>query len=891
MDTQFVSAREKSSQAILIVDKKNLYGEEIGKSLTSYATTVLVSEKKPTDPNIIHVPFFKRVPEIPHGEYSHIFLISDEEAENELLVPLAQKAEENKGKFIYVTSHWLYAKRLEENIAALCSKWTIILLGDIFSARFPTKIQDLFFQIKKKNTISLSNLGLQTLRPIAYEDAAGGIIHGGFGSENAGVCFAFSKHPYTELSLVHGLQKVDPLIKIDFKMGEPERSFALLPEGTFIVDATYPVIKKIQEEYEKYSPKKDRKQDNNSSFFQPKSSPKKRNSSLQRTIVSFFIAFCVALFLPVCFVLATVGGGVKFLELAKEEATQGHLSQAQLYAQAGANLFQWGASSVDILYFEAKLVGQQGSIEKLQKQIQSGEQLGEIMTLFLKGASSLQEIVTGRALVPIHSLTEGTNAIKNGLVLLQTFDDSSLPKLLRQEIDELHPLVNLVGETIDVWPHIFGFDQARSYAILFQNNTELRPGGGFIGSYAIVKINKGRLSDFSIHDVYDADGQLKGHVEPPFAIRRYMPLVHWYLRDSNFSADNLKNAQTAAFFLQQETGVTVDGIITLDLSFVQQVIKSLGSIYVPEYNETVTANNFYLVTQSHVEKNSFAGSTQKKDFLTALFSALQAKLFTKKISYVDLLKQSIASIAQKDLLFAFSDKSIQQVFTVNNLSSALWDVRPAGSGVNDFTAISEANLGVNKVNGFINRKIFQNMTVGKNGSASGALKVVYENISDGSWPGGTYKNYVRFLLPQGTVLTNILLNGVAQSRYPAVIDPKIYEAAKFQAPKGIEVEQTIEGGKIGYAFLVTVPIHATLSVEIDYTIAQKIDTTQTEFSFDELLFKQPGTVSDPHVFSLSFPPEWKLTNKPEGSVVGVGNIQMSENFDTDKEYVFTFTKQ
>jgi len=47
---------------------------------------------------------------------------------------------------------------------------------------------------------------------------------------------------------------------------------------------------------------------------------------------------------------------------------------------------------------------------------------------------------------------------------------------------------------------------------------ELRPGGGFIGSYAILSVDKGKITNFKIYDVYDADGQLKNHIEPPFAI-------------------------------------------------------------------------------------------------------------------------------------------------------------------------------------------------------------------------------------------------------------------------------------------------------------------------------------------------------------------------------------
>ena len=40
---------------------------------------------------------------------------------------------------------------------------------------------------------------------------------------------------------------------------------------------------------------------------------------------------------------------------------------------------------------------------------------------------------------------------------------------------------------------MLGFDRPRNYLVLFLNNTELRPGGGFIGSYALGTVSSGHL--------------------------------------------------------------------------------------------------------------------------------------------------------------------------------------------------------------------------------------------------------------------------------------------------------------------------------------------------------------------------------------------------------------
>src|SRR5258706_15817855 len=64
---------------------------------------------------------------------------------------------------------------------------------------------------------------------------------------------------------------------------------------------------------------------------------------------------------------------------------------------------------------------------------------------------------------------------------------------------------------IKIAPDLLGMKNKKTYLLLFQNNAELRPGGGFIGSYGLAVINKGKLQQLTIHNTYDADGQLKKH--------------------------------------------------------------------------------------------------------------------------------------------------------------------------------------------------------------------------------------------------------------------------------------------------------------------------------------------------------------------------------------------
>jgi hypothetical protein len=321
-----------------------------------------------------------------------------------------------------------------------------------------------------------------------------------------------------------------------------------------------------------------------------------------------------------------------------------------------------------------------------------------------------------------------------------------------------------------------------------------------------------------------------------------MKIVHQYLRDSNFDPDFPTTASISANMLNLETNQNVDGVIAVDVSFVKLLVQALGPLYVPDYKETVTPDNFYLLTQSHVEKNFFPGSTQKKDFLRSLLTAMQLKLSDEKtIPYLALGRAVSGAISQKHMLFAFPDASIQHLFSVNNMSGSLLDSRPfAKNQYNDYLGIIEANIGANKANAFLYRKVEQHVFLNQAGKFQNTVTIRYKNSSTG-WPGGDYKNYLRIALPKGTRLTSITFDGVNQPIVPATTDYLLYERPDFNPPPGLEVDSVDELGKTLFGFLVTVPAGAFKTIAITYFSPTIMDVNAQTISYDVLFSKQPGT--------------------------------------------------
>lgn len=301
---------------------------------------------------------------------------------------------------------------------------------------------------------------------------------------------------------------------------------------------------------------------------------------------------------------------------------------------------------------------------------------------------------------------------------------------------------------------LFGYDRPTSYLILFENNNELRPSGGFIGSFALATFDKGAIYKTEIFDVYDADGQLKGHVEPPFPISRYLKEANWYLRDANWDYDFRSSAERIEWFLEKEMDRKVDGVLSIDLSVASSLIDVLGPIYVSDLNLTVTSENLYEIQAKEIEESFFPGSRKKATFLSGLARTLTEKVLELgEGNYFDLVKVVTASLEQRHMQIFLHDKPSQEAIEEVGYSGG-FGLPSCGKNCEvDFAAIVEANVGVNKANYFVNREVALSLTFGQD-SISHTLSLEFENTANSSSL-SKYKVYTRAVIPDGATFENI----------------------------------------------------------------------------------------------------------------------------------------
>lgn len=444
---------------------------------------------------------------------------------------------------------------------------------------------------------------------------------------------------------------------------------------------------------------------------------------------------------------------------------------------------------------------------------------------------------------------------------------------VKEKLGKLKRSVTTTKALLATTPDIIGIGGRRKYAVLFQNNMELRATGGFIGSFAILSFENGKLYDMPIYDVYDADGQLKGHVEPPKPIKDILGEANWYLRDSNFDPDFPTSARRAEWFIKKSLNQDLNGTIAVNVNTLVSLLKATGPLNIPDYNETISEGNLYERAQFHAEVNFFPGSTQKKEFLSTVANALFTKL--PQLGAGEGLKLVSAlsdSVQEKDTLVSLVSPTTDHIFQILGWNGQINDLPcPSSTTCNkDFVMVVDSNFGVNKANYFIRRQIEEIITFDKNLAINHILRLNYQNTSTSTaWPAGIYKNYQRVYLPIGTTIGSV----------------KIGE--KTLSPNDYVISS--EHNKFVIAYLVTVPINTTLLTTIEYTTPQLSGENSPLYTW--YWQKQPGTTADDNItVYLNYPMYLRpIVISPE-SELATQQLKFNMLNDTDHRVTVKFTK-
>lgn len=277
-------------------------------------------------------------------------------------------------------------------------------------------------------------------------------------------------------------------------------------------------------------------------------------------------------------------------------------------------------------------------------------------------------------------------------------------ELLGAFLDQSHVLLSILGATAD-----------RQYLILFENNHEIRPTGGFIGSLGLLNVNRGVVEDIDVQTVYDGDGQLKEFIAPPDPLLNITD--RWYLRDANWFVDFPTSAEKIVNFFEKEGGPTVDGVIALTPEVIKKLLTITGPIEMPEYDVVVDADSFVPLTQDLVTYSYDREVNRPKQFLADVTPVLLNRLFADGTDILPVLSVLSDMAREKQLLVYFTDTDEQARIARQGWSGTLPEDAP------NFLNVVNANIGGHKSDQFMSQEIDYRLNVADDGGTEALVTI------------------------------------------------------------------------------------------------------------------------------------------------------------------------
>ena len=320
----------------------------------------------------------------------------------------------------------------------------------------------------------------------------------------------------------------------------------------------------------------------------------------------------------------------------------------------------------------------------------------------------------------------------------------------RSYTDQVDLVLPRVKKSLIILPKILGEASSKTYIIIFQNDKEIRPTGGFWTAYALAKVREGKLTDLSSEDMYFVDYRIAEKSPAPAVYQRFLKVDHWFIRDANLSPDYKISALKFLDFWRQAGSAPVDGVLALDTFFVRDLLELLGPIEVNGYSQPFTHENVVLELekQATVVKKEQAG---RKALVGQLMDKMLEKaLGAPKQSWDDLLSLLLKLSDEKHLVFYFVDEGAQAWAEELNWAGRVKDFE------GDYLEVNEANFAGAKANLYVTRKVTKVVEMGKDSKLLSTVTVDFENPEpyDG-WLNGPYRSYIRLLAPEGSELISI----------------------------------------------------------------------------------------------------------------------------------------
>lgn len=426
---------------------------------------------------------------------------------------------------------------------------------------------------------------------------------------------------------------------------------------------------------------------------------------------------------------------------------------------------------------------------------------------------------------------------------------------VREKLAKLERSLALAARLARVLPAFAGPEGATRTLLLFLNNAELRPGGGFIGTYGDLTVKDADIASLTTHDVYALDGPAAAHVTtpPPPPLSRYLGADRWFFRDANWSPDfAVGSAEALRLFADEERAVgraptAFDGVIGFTPTFVADLLRVTGPVEAGAH--AFTADNVADEIEYQVEV-AFAKDgiplAQRKEILAELVDRMKEKLYAlPSARWGEAAAAFERAVTGKQVLFFSRDAGAQKAIEAAGWGGA---IRPPAWG--DALMVVDANLASLKSDPAVERDTRYEIYRNSSGGWVGRVTQRYRHTGRFDWKTTRYRTYARVLVPAGSRFVRV---------EGALLDDKLRQPSGESA--GADVFE--ENGFAAFGAFTSVEPGQSKELVFEFLLAPQVAEAIASGAYRLQAFKQAGTVGNGLTLHLNLGKNLTSASVPE----------------------------
>jgi hypothetical protein len=406
----------------------------------------------------------------------------------------------------------------------------------------------------------------------------------------------------------------------------------------------------------------------------------------------------------------------------------------------------------------------------------------------------------------------------------------TIPENLKNE--NLNLLKNQVSQTISlskILPLVLVENKITYYLILIQDNNELRPSGGYLNTYALLTLENNKPIDLKIDPTLRLNSQILGQIEPPKNISLLTGNTQWNFSDANYSPHFPETAKQISWFYEKITGIKVNGIISLNLSFFEKYLKYNQPLNLD--NQEINSDNLRLILADPEHNHS-------EDILTKLTTKIFNDVKSQNTSLAAFSRAFLDTSLSGDINLWLSDQVAESLIATTNISGEIRNLScppqfSHSTCLSETFYFNEGNYSINKSNFYSKRHLSHLVDLNKD-------KITHHISVDYSYknpvPNNTnlqYRALIRFYAPQNSSINQITFDSQVIDQNTILTNNK-YGLLEIEFPLNFFLNQNHK-------------------LEIILETNQKLSLVNGLTSYALNLYKQPGIQNTTTQVNINFP--------------------------------------